>query len=203
VTVHVFGIRHHGPGSARSLLVGLEGLKPDAVLIEGPPDADAIIPLAAHPALKPPVAILIYPVDQPGRAVYYPFAIFSPELQAMRYAIAANVPVQFIDLPAAVVLSERPKAAEQAGESERTDEDEHGDARPGPEHDPIGWLAEAAGEADPERWWERMVEQRGSREGLFDSIREAMAALRAASPQPRAMEEQRDCLLYTSPSPRD
>ena len=187
MTVQVFGIRHHGPGSARSLLVGLEDLKPDAVLIEGPPDADAIIPLAAHPALKPPVAILIYPVDQPGRAVYYPFAIFSPELQAMRYAIAANVPVQFIDLPVAVVLTERPKAAEQGGEPENADEEEHSPAR-----DPIGWLAEAAGEADPERWWERMVEQRGSREGLFDSIREAMAALRSASPQPPAMEEQRE-----------
>ena len=187
MTVHVFGIRHHGPGSARSLLVGLEDLKPDALLIEGPPDADPIIPLAAHPALKPPVAILIYPVDQPGRAVYYPFAVFSPELQAMRYAIAANLPVQFIDLPVAVVLSKRPKAAEQGGEAENADEEEHSPAR-----DPIGWLAEAAGEADPERWWERMVEQRGSREGLFDSIREAMAALRSASPQPPAMEEQRE-----------
>jgi hypothetical protein len=162
-------------------------------LIEGPPDADAIIPLAAHRGLKPPVAILIYPVAQPGRAVYYPFAVFSPELQAIRYALAAKVPVQFIDLPAAVVLSERPKAEdEEASPPERAGDDKRDHPPAGPAHDPIGWLAEAAGEPDPERWWERMVEQRGSREGLFDSIREAMAALRAASPQPRAREEQRE-----------
>ncbi len=38
--VHVFGIRHHGPGSARSLSAALESLAPDVVLIEGPSDAD-------------------------------------------------------------------------------------------------------------------------------------------------------------------
>jgi hypothetical protein len=39
-TVHVLGIRHHGPGSARSLGAALAALAPDVVLIEGPPDAD-------------------------------------------------------------------------------------------------------------------------------------------------------------------
>ena len=36
---HLFGIRHHGPGCARSLLRALEQLQPDCLLIEGPPDA--------------------------------------------------------------------------------------------------------------------------------------------------------------------
>lgn len=39
--VHYFGVRHHGPGCARSLLAAFEALKPDCVLIEGPPEADA------------------------------------------------------------------------------------------------------------------------------------------------------------------
>jgi Family of unknown function (DUF5682) len=183
MTVQVFGIRHHGPGSARSLLVGLRELRPDVVLIEGPPEADPIIPLAGADDLKPPVAILIYPVDEPGRALYYPFAVFSPELQAIRYALAAGVPVRFMDLPAAVFLAQ-PAPGASAEPSE--------DASPEPHADPIGWLAQAAGEPDPERWWERMVEQRGSREGLFDSIREAMAALREASSDRRELEEQRE-----------
>ena len=34
----IFGIRHHGPGSARSLRAALEQLRPDAILVEGPPD---------------------------------------------------------------------------------------------------------------------------------------------------------------------
>jgi len=56
--VHVFGIRHHGPGSARSLERALERLAPDIVLIEGPPEGNALIPLAADPAMRPPVDVL-------------------------------------------------------------------------------------------------------------------------------------------------
>jgi hypothetical protein len=40
--LHVFGIRHHGPGSARSLVRALDALQPDCVLVEGPPEADAL-----------------------------------------------------------------------------------------------------------------------------------------------------------------
>ena len=36
----VFGIRHHGAGSATSLRKALAELEPDCILIEGPPDAD-------------------------------------------------------------------------------------------------------------------------------------------------------------------
>src|SRR5215469_8664764 len=54
----LFGIRHHGPGSARSLREGLAGLEPDVVLIEGPPEADALVDLARDPQMQPPVALL-------------------------------------------------------------------------------------------------------------------------------------------------
>jgi hypothetical protein len=101
VSVHVFGIRHHGPGSARSLLRALESLAPDLVLVEGPPEADALIPLAAHGEMRPPVALLVYDPADPRRAVHYPFATFSPEWQAIRYALARGVPVRFFDLPQA------------------------------------------------------------------------------------------------------
>ena len=32
---HIFGVRHHGPGSARALLQALNALEPDIMLIEG------------------------------------------------------------------------------------------------------------------------------------------------------------------------
>ena len=86
-TVHILGIRHHGPGSARSLGAALEALRPDAVLVEGPPDADALIPLLAHAEMKPPVALLVYGRPAASEPVYYPFAVFSPEWQAIRYAL--------------------------------------------------------------------------------------------------------------------
>lgn len=179
MTVAVFGVRHHGPGSARSLLTQLRELRPDAVLVEGPPDGSSIIPLAGHPDMRPPVALLVYRPDRPSRAVYYPFATFSPEWQAIRYALLERAVVRFIDLPMSACLAM--EAEEDAASEEVVDR-----------ADPIRWLAEAAGEADPERWWERMVEQRGSREGVFAAIGEAMTMLRQAAPPPPRMEAQRE-----------
>ena len=43
-SVHFFGIRHHGPGCARSLLQALEQLQPDCLLVEGPPEGEALLP---------------------------------------------------------------------------------------------------------------------------------------------------------------
>jgi hypothetical protein len=101
--VHVFGIRHHGPGSARSLLRALDALSPDVVLIEGPPDAADVLALAADAGMEPPVALIVYPPERPRLAVYYPFASFSPEWQAIRWALAHGVPARFtvhiVDVP--------------------------------------------------------------------------------------------------------
>lgn len=96
---HILGVRHHGPGSARSVLRALDQLRPDCVLIEGPPDGDGLIGHAIKEDMRPPVAMLVHDAQEPGRAVYYPFAEFSPEWQAMRWALAAKVPVRFMDLP--------------------------------------------------------------------------------------------------------
>ncbi len=166
--VHVFGIRHHGPGSARSLSTALESLAPDVVLIEGPSDADdEVIALAAHDDMRPPVALLLYVPDEPRRAVYYPFAIFSPEWVAIRYALARKVPVRFIDLPATHMLA---IDAENVGEDIVTETRVR--------RDPLDAVASAAGYADSERWWEHVVEERHDQTGVFDAVREVMTALR-------------------------
>src|SRR5688500_7495691 len=99
MSIHIFGIRHHGPGSARSLRQALESLSPDCVLVEGPPEAAPVLPLLAHQEMQPPVALLLYVPDKPELAVYYPFAVFSPEWQALEYALKQSVPVRFMDLP--------------------------------------------------------------------------------------------------------
>src|ERR1051326_3140677 len=96
---HVLGIRHHGPGSAKNVKAFLDELKPDIVLIEGPPEADAILKWTDDAALKPPVAILCYQPDDPQRSVFYPFAAFSPEWQAILYAHQHKIHVRFFDLP--------------------------------------------------------------------------------------------------------
>lgn len=204
-SVHIYGIRHHGPGSARSLREALAELRPDCILVEGPPDAEGVLPLLAHPEMRPPVALLIYLPDQPRRAVFYPFAVFSPEWQAIAYGLGEGVPVRFMDLPQAHSFAEplpeavlQPEQAtppveetvESEGEKEDGDE-ETASLAFNPREDPLGWLARAAGHSDGERWWESMVEQRQGSEDLFAAILEAMTALRAALPDLDEPEEAR------------
>jgi hypothetical protein len=179
--IHIFGIRHHGPGSARSLRLALEALQPDALLIEGPPDANELLPLFAHLELVPPVALLVYAVDMPHLSAFYPFARFSPEYQAICYALQQGVPVQFMDLPLYHQLAQQEGG--RGHENDAVDEQQEKDSDPAsyilpPVVDPIRALAQAAGYSDGERWWEKMVEQRRDQHELFEAIREAMAALR-------------------------
>ncbi|WP_326618992.1 DUF5682 family protein [Streptomyces decoyicus] len=109
----LLGVRHHGPGSARAVRAALEQCMPDAVLIEGPPEADALVPLAAQEGMRPPVALLAHVQDDPGRAAFWPLAEFSPEWVAMRWALEHGVPVRFIDLPAAHSLAMREEREEK------------------------------------------------------------------------------------------
>ena len=106
-TLKIFGIRHHGPGSARSLAKSLAMLKPDIILVEGPADATDAIPLLANDKIKPPISLLLYAPDQLDLASYYPFADFSPEWQAIQYGLAEGIPVRFMDLPQTHQMAQR------------------------------------------------------------------------------------------------
>ncbi|MFF7201909.1 DUF5682 family protein [Streptomyces sp. NPDC008141] len=255
----LLGVRHHGPGSARAVRAALDAASPRVVLIEGPPEGDALLALAADEQMQPPVALLAHAVDDPGRAAFWPLAEFSPEWVALRWALGRDVPVRFIDLPAAHSLAlaaeeeaagrarceepgplegadpERPTAgstdpgwdavpdgapsAELSPQERSSHEpspheplsdrpssqapsprsgDPEWDAVPGepgagPDSapsdagmriDPIAVLAETAGYDDPERWWEDVIEHRGTGgadgdpRAPFAALGEAMAALR-------------------------
>jgi hypothetical protein len=104
----LYGIRHHGPGSARAVVQELERQRPDMLLVEGPPEADNLVRWVADAGLEPPVALLGYATDDPRRAAFWPFAVFSPEWQAIRWAVTNGVPVRFFDLPYAYRLTDDP-----------------------------------------------------------------------------------------------
>ncbi|MEY9888528.1 hypothetical protein ABIA35_001776 [Catenulispora sp. MAP12-49] len=207
MTVTLLGIRHHGPGSARAVAAALAELKPDAILIEGPPEADALIPLAAHPAMRPPVALLVYADADPSRAGFWPFAEFSPEWVAIKCGAEAGVPVRFIDLPSGHRFAELPKDedSEDRGEDQaeqEEDEQDHQHAEAGhalesiQRTDPIAALATAAGYDDPERWWEDVVEQRA--DGTFsalDSFAAIADAMTVVRDRARPEDEQREAYM--------
>jgi len=199
VTVTVLGVRHHGPGSAKSVRDELRRLVPDCVLVEGPPEADGILGAIGDPGLKPPVAMLVYAADNPEAATFYPLARFSPEWQAILWANEAAVPVRCIDLSSGFAIRRRsrvPRTAAAAGtddpDAPRTDRDPDVDAeQESPELDdaalaellrrldPMAALAEITGDADGERFWDRLVESRGGHTAeAFAAIADAMASLR-------------------------
>lgn len=139
-------------------MLALEQFQPDIVLLEGPPDAEPVISLAQHEEMQPPIALLIYPSEGDSReAAYYPFTDFSPEWNALRYALRNGLPARFIDLP---------QCHQMAMELERV-----------PRPDPFCELAAAAGYADGERCWEQLVEHQADGD-IFSGILEVMRELR-------------------------
>ncbi|MEM7131281.1 MAG: DUF5682 family protein [Chloroflexota bacterium] len=177
----IFGIRHHGPGSALSMRRGLAEYKPDIILVEGPADANNIIEWLGHKEMEPPVALVLYAPDQPKRASYFPFAEFSPEFQAIRYGLKQDIPVRFMDLPQANMMASEAKLAF-------------------PDMDPLQQLAKLAGYPNHEAWWNQLIEQRSSNpeqhdSTLFDAVFELMSIVRAESDAAREAAINREKVL--------
>lgn len=207
-TTQFFGIRHHGPGCARSLLQALNAWNPDCLLIEGPPEADDLLVHAADPELRPPVALLVHCPAEPTMASFYPLADFSPEWQAMVWAAQKAVPTRFIDLPQTHGMAlrkaredeEKAQLAAQEPASETEPETESDNTLPTTEDphdqatDPLGWLAQAAGYGDGESWWNHMVEERGDGTDLFTAIAEAMREVRDQASEQTGWRAQRENL---------
>ncbi|WP_111858218.1 DUF5682 family protein [Acinetobacter sp. CFCC 10889] len=127
---YILGIRHHGPGSARSVLNALQQLQPDCILVEGPPDANERIAQLSHAEIEPPIALLINtPVqkDERPRAVFYPFAEFSPEWQALQFALKYQIHTEFMDLACQhrFALEKQAEEARRAVETEENADSEN------------------------------------------------------------------------------
>jgi len=185
--LHIFGIRHHGPGSASLLKRALDSLYPSRVLIEGPPEADGMIPFAGAAGMKPPVALLVNATTDANAGFFCPFAEFSPEWQAIHWALNHERPVRFIDWPGGIRIHELLVAKD--GDPEEVEVEKSGD--------PLDLLAEAAGVTDGEAFWNGLIEQgRFSRNAemdesasalaVFSAIEHAMTEVRAESDRSRS-----------------
>lgn len=196
--IHILGIRHHGPGSARHLMEAFTSIEPDIVLIEGPPEGEQVLQWVADAAMKPPVALLGYVPTEPQKAVFYPFASFSPEWQAMKYGLAKKIPVRFMDMPLChkLALEAIEENAQKSKEENTTDTTTKEETSFILQKSPLSYLAEAAGFEDAELWWEHQFEISAHPVEVFEAIAEAMHSLRENLPQrENKMEDIREAFM--------
>ena len=103
--VHLFPVRHHSPRAARALAALLDAVRPQRVLVEGPQDAEPLLPLLTDPGSAPPIAILGYRTDGEPQSAMWPFASYSPEYVALAWAQRENVTARLIDWPTGMALA--------------------------------------------------------------------------------------------------
>lgn len=134
-------------------------MAPDMILVEGPPDGNEMIPWLRHEQMALPAALLIYRPDNPQQAAYYPYTNFSPETQAVLYALENDVPVRFADLAQKHIMAQKARPVMPGAEVFQA-------------------LAEAAGQRSYEEWWNLAIEQRRDSRDLFWAVLTLMTALR-------------------------
>ncbi|MFJ9060143.1 DUF5682 family protein [Streptomyces sp. NPDC102409] len=102
----LIGVRHHAPSLAAALPALLDEAAPDVLLVELPAEFQPWLGWLAHEETEAPVALAAVTADGASAGgergpAFYPFADFSPELVALRWAARNGVPAVACDLPLA------------------------------------------------------------------------------------------------------
>lgn len=166
--LHLFPVRHHSPRATAVLGRLLDRLRPELILVEGPEDATPLIEALTDADAEPPLAILAWRRDDPATALW-PFAAYSPEYAALRWARAHRVPARFVDLPSGAALL-GPQRLDEPGEAGL---------------DPFGDLARLRGHRSFEELWEAEFEAPDFGPERFSELLVAWADLVRAAPDPR------------------
>lgn len=196
MAVHILGIRHHGVGSADHVLKRLGEIKPDLILVEGPPEISELLSLVGNPDFVPPVAIMLYNEKNVTHSIFYPYAEFSPEWIAAKYASENKVPISAIDLPASIAFTIRKGEGDllsgQNQDEEDIDEDVNENIEIVNHIDPLSYLAKVSKFSSGEAWWDHQFEHisdNASALEQFDATMECMQALRE-SDVPSALDSE-------------
>jgi hypothetical protein len=154
-------VRHHSPQCAWQLRRLIESLRPQRILVEGPSEAQHLMPYLQEKLTRPPVAVYLYAQGSAKAGAssghfraFIPFAAMSPEWVALRSAGDLDIPVEFIDLPyrRRLNLSAEPQAHQRAEEKLLNDDALIAHSRP------MAWLLAETGCRDFDEWWERHFE---------------------------------------------
>ena len=108
----LFPVRHHSPVCSFQLIKTIKKYQPDIILIEGPENANELIPSLTHEDTQLPAALYYFYkdtkklIDDEGEdyKCYYPFLSSSPEYNAANEAKKLDIPAKFIDLPYCEIL---------------------------------------------------------------------------------------------------
>ncbi|WP_223243961.1 DUF5682 family protein, partial [Streptomyces sp. CBMA156] len=100
---YLIGVRHHAPSLSAVVPALLDAARPEAVLVELPAEFQPWLGPLADEATLAPVALAAAPAgpEEEAGPAFYPFADFSPELVALRWARDNGVEVIACDLPLA------------------------------------------------------------------------------------------------------
>ncbi len=168
-----FPVRHHSPACAWHLEKTIAAYRPDCILVEGPKNAEFLIPTLTDPETQAPVALYYFYKDSKGLLseekedyrCYYPFLDASPELAALRAADKMQIPARFIDLPYGEILLH---TAAEKGIRQGTEKKTYNDDYLLSRSRYLLWLCEKTGMRDFEEFWEKYFEIGG----LFRSTEE-------------------------------
>ncbi|MBS2029324.1 MAG: hypothetical protein JST54_15590 [Deltaproteobacteria bacterium] len=174
--VHLFPVRHHSPRTSRVLADFLEKVKPRAVLVEGPSDADALVETLLDGETQPPVAILGYRTDGTPRSSLWPFASYSPEYVALKWAKQNGAKARFIDLTIGQALARDRDDVDLEDPADSEDEPQQ-DEPPKLEESIYERVAKARGYRSFEEFWEASFEAPGYDPDSFRSALLAYAEL--------------------------
>jgi hypothetical protein len=225
MAVTVLSIRHHGVGSAKQVLARLGALKPDLIIVEGPPEIADALKYIGHKDLVPPVSIMLYDTSNPKSSSFYPFTKFSPEWVAAKYANENGIPLRTIDMPAAVNLNlialkeanvkneleneleketneniTEETTAETIAEPELTEAEIQAAFEKFAPQDPLFQLAQISGYADTETWWDYYFERlhiNTNAQEHFEAVQLGMETLRQAEERPNEDNELREAYMRT------
>ena len=190
-------VRHHSPACAFHVNRTINQVRPAVILVEGPDNADALIPVMVHEETKAPFAIYYSYHDQSGRIseekahykCYYPFLDYSPELAALRAGNRLGIRTAFIDLPYGDILaaSQEGRGLLKAQEEKSNYNDDYLLSR----NEYLLKLCERTGLRSFDEFWEKYFELNGMQEESarwFDNLLVYCGLARENTPR-ESMEE--------------
>ena len=135
-----FPVRHHSAAVARHVEHAIRKRKPKLIFIEGPAEAQHLIPFVVDPATRPPISIFssyrddnnvleLAGICSPAHDIaarfscWYPLVAYSPEYIAMQAAQSIGADVVFIDLPHYALIKSRQQREDEALRAESSPPD--------------------------------------------------------------------------------